>query len=131
VKKMEPVSIYIRSSNTPWLVAQTVVQRIKKWVPVLCVFFAGGCKKYLDVVPDNVATIDNAFKLKQEATKYLATCYSYLPASGDLETNPALCAGDEFWMVAPFALENSHGESIGQYDLFVVMEQHVQRFSRL
>jgi len=66
-----------------------------------------GCKKYLDVVPDNVATIDNAFKLKQEAIKYLSTCYSYLPASGDLETNPALCAGDEFWMVAPFALNDA------------------------
>jgi hypothetical protein len=83
------------------------MQYIKNWLPLLCIFFAGSCKKYLDVVPDNVATIDNAFKLKQEATKYLATCYSYLPASGDLETNPALCAGDEFWMVAPFAVSDS------------------------
>jgi hypothetical protein len=95
---MEPVSKYK---------CMVVRQCIKKWLPVLCVFFAGSCKKYLDVVPDNVATIDNAFKLKQEATKYLATCYSYLPASGDLETNPALCAGDEFWMVAPFALSDA------------------------
>jgi hypothetical protein len=84
-----------------------MVQRIKKWVPVLCLFLTAGCKKYLDVVPDNVATIDNAFKLKQEATKYLATCYSYLPASGDLETNPALCGGDEFWMVAPYPVSES------------------------
>ena len=84
-----------------------VVQRITNWLPVLCLILAGGCKKYLDVVPDNVATIDNAFKLKQEAVKYLATCYSYLPASGDMETNPALCAGDEFWMVAPFAVSQS------------------------
>ncbi len=83
------------------------MQCIKNWLPVLCILFAGSCKKYLDVVPDNVATIDNAFKLKQEATKYLATCYSYLPASGDMQTNPALCAGDEFWMVAPFALSES------------------------
>src|SRR3982751_315819 len=94
---MEPVSKYKST---------VVMQCIKKWLPVLCVFFAGSCKKYLDVVPDNVATIDNAFKLKQEATKYLATCYSYLPASGDPDTNPALCAGDEFWMVAPFALSD-------------------------
>src|SRR3954469_19202795 len=95
---MEPVSKY----KCP-----VVRQYIKKWLPVLCIFFAGSCKKYLDVVPDNVATIDNAFKLKQEATKYLATCYSYLPASGDLQSNPALCAGDEFWMVAPFAISES------------------------
>jgi starch-binding outer membrane protein, SusD/RagB family len=95
---MEPVSKYK---------CMVVMQCIKKWLPVLFVFFAGSCKKYLDVVPDNVATIDNAFKLKQEATKYLATCYSYLPASGDLQTNPALCAGDEFWMVAPFAVSDA------------------------
>lgn len=33
------------------------------------------CKKYLDVVPDNVAVIENAFKLRNEAEKYLFTCY--------------------------------------------------------
>ncbi|RFS20211.1 RagB/SusD family nutrient uptake outer membrane protein [Chitinophaga silvatica] len=62
----------------------------------------GSCRKFLDVVPDNVATIDNAFTMRQEAIKYLVTCYSYLPDDGNLSTNPALLAGDEFWMERPY-----------------------------
>jgi hypothetical protein len=49
---------------------------------VLLLVFSGclhSCKKYLDVVPDNISTIDNVFKLRIEAEKYLFTCYSYLP----------------------------------------------------
>ena len=55
------------------------------------------CSDYLDVVPDNVATIENAFSDKYTAEKYLFTCYSYLPAFGDAWANPALLAGDEIW----------------------------------
>jgi len=40
---------------------------------------ASSCKKYLDIVPDNIATIDQAFDLRASAQKYLFTCYSYLP----------------------------------------------------
>lgn len=55
------------------------------------------CKKYLDIVPDNVATLDNAFKLRNEAEKFLFTCYSYLPRSGDGWFNPGLTSADEIW----------------------------------
>lgn len=37
-----------------------------------------GCN-YLDIVPDNVATIENAFALRNQARKFLHTCYSYIP----------------------------------------------------
>lgn len=56
------------------------------------------CKKYLDVVPDNVATLDHAFRLRNEAEKYLFTLYSYLPKSGDGWYNPSFLAGDELWL---------------------------------
>lgn len=56
------------------------------------------CKKYLDVIPDNVATLDHAFKLRNEAEKYLFTLYSYMPKSGDGWYNPAFMAGDEIWL---------------------------------
>lgn len=56
------------------------------------------CSKYLDIVPDNVAVIENAFKLRNEAEKYLFTCYSYLPKNGDGWFNAALMSGDEIWM---------------------------------
>lgn len=55
------------------------------------------CKRYLDVVPDNISTIDNAFKLRVEAEKFLFTCYSYLPRDGDGWFNPAMTSADEIW----------------------------------
>src|SRR3546814_489314 len=55
------------------------------------------CKQYLDVVPDNVATIDNAFANRHEAEKYLFTCYSYIPRNGDLGDDPGMVGGDELW----------------------------------
>lgn len=69
----------------------------------LLLFQFTACKKFLDVVPDNVATIENAFTMRAEAEKYLFTCYSYLPGSADLGSNPALLAGDEFWMIRPYS----------------------------
>lgn len=56
------------------------------------------CKKYLDIVPDNVSTMEHAFKLRNEAEKYLFTCYSFLPKNGDGWYNAGLLSGDEIWM---------------------------------
>lgn len=52
---------------------------------------------YLDVVPDNVAVVENAFSDKYNAEKFLATCYSYIPNFGDPWINPGLLSGDEVW----------------------------------
>lgn len=54
------------------------------------------CKKYLDVVPDNIATIDNAFTMRTQAEKFLFTCFSYMPKDANMSGNPAL-GGDEIW----------------------------------
>lgn len=56
---------------------------------------------YLDIVPDDVATIDHAFASEIEAEKYLYTCYSFLPDLANLAANPSLVAGDEIWMAYP------------------------------
>ncbi|WEK35153.1 MAG: RagB/SusD family nutrient uptake outer membrane protein [Candidatus Pseudobacter hemicellulosilyticus] len=65
---------------------------------LLCILL-GACKKgYLDIVPDNIATIDNAFTSTIEAEKFLFTCYSFLPKEGDPDSNPAFNAGDELWL---------------------------------
>ena len=53
---------------------------------------------YLDVVPDGLATVDKIFNLRQEAEKYLFTCYSYMPRLGDLRRNAGFLAGDEMWV---------------------------------
>lgn len=61
-------------------------------------FSVASCNDYLDVVPDNVTTLDHAFALKNEAEKYLFTCYSYIPQNGDGWYNIGMMAGDEIWL---------------------------------
>jgi hypothetical protein len=71
---------------------------------VLLILMLGACKKgFLDVVPDNVATIDHAFANRNEAEKFLFTCYADLPQEGHPETNPGMNAGDEHWIYWPMS----------------------------
>lgn len=77
------------------------MKRIKLIIFTGLLVLAASCKQYLDVVPDNVATIDNAFSSRVEAERYLYTCYSYLPDEGNVAGNPAFNAGDEFWFPNP------------------------------
>lgn len=65
--------------------------------------YLGSCKEYLDIVPDNIATIEYAFRMRASAEKYLFTCYSFLPELGNLSTSPGLYGGDELWFVRPTA----------------------------
>lgn len=61
----------------------------------ICLTIITSCSRYLDIVPDNVATIDYAFRNRLEAEKYLFTCYSYLPNYAELSNNPGLLGSDE------------------------------------
>ena len=56
------------------------------------------CADYIDVVPDNVATIDYAFRDRTSAERFLSTCYSYLPGIGAIDEDPSLLGSDENWM---------------------------------
>lgn len=58
------------------------------------------CGDYLDIVPDNIATIDHAFNMRTTAERFLFTCYSYLPTHGTFAGNIANAAGDELWLPA-------------------------------
>lgn len=74
---------------------------------LLAIVCCTACKKsYLDVVPDNVATIDNSFANRNEAEKFLFTLYNYLPQDGHPEVNPGMNAGDEFWIYWPISGED-------------------------
>lgn len=66
---------------------------------VVVLTMISSCKKFLDVVPDNVATIDNAFTMRSQAQKFLFTCYSFMPKNGQLSDDPAMVGGDELWSV--------------------------------
>ena len=71
---------------------------MKKTVLFISLIFSLNACNYLDVVPDNVATVDNAFTMRSMAERYLFTCYSYIPQhAGPYQGDPALNGGDEIW----------------------------------
>ncbi|MFA9192015.1 RagB/SusD family nutrient uptake outer membrane protein [Flavobacterium sp. FZUC8N2.13] len=80
---------------------------------VLCSLGLESCdNSFLDVVPDNISTLDNAFKLRNEAEKYLFTCYAYIPKNGDGIYNIGMLAGDETWVSANRASVTSYAFNI-------------------
>lgn len=77
-----------------------IFQPLKKIVILSMITFLAGCD-YLDIVPDNVATIEYAFNNRENAEKYLYTCYSWRPEIGDIDWDPAMTGGDEVWQRIP------------------------------
>ena len=68
---------------------------------ILFVLIFTSCEDdYLDVVPDNIATIDLAFNTRSTAENFLSTCYTYIPEHAHAEQNFSLLAGDEVWYYA-------------------------------
>jgi hypothetical protein len=55
------------------------------------------CANYLDVVPDDVATMEHAFSTRTTMERFLMTCYWYLPNVTNYWNNPGLVGGDELW----------------------------------
>jgi hypothetical protein len=68
-----------------------------KILSLLIIVSISACQDYLDVVPDNIATIEDAFVDRASAERFLATCYNYIPNFGDPWVNPGTAAGDEIW----------------------------------
>jgi hypothetical protein len=56
-----------------------------------------GCGDYLDLVPDDVPTMELAFNNRQNASRFLYTCYGYMPQAANVQSSPALETGDEVW----------------------------------
>ncbi|MDR1859623.1 MAG: RagB/SusD family nutrient uptake outer membrane protein [Bacteroidales bacterium] len=56
------------------------------------------CNDYLDVTPDNIATIDYAFRMRSTAERFLFTCYSYMPDHGTIAEDPGILGCDELWL---------------------------------
>ncbi|MDR1129557.1 MAG: RagB/SusD family nutrient uptake outer membrane protein, partial [Prevotellaceae bacterium] len=53
------------------------------------------CNKYLDIVPDHIAKVEDLFTTKADAKDALAKIYSYLPALDNIHETPYLL-GDEY-----------------------------------
>jgi hypothetical protein len=64
---------------------------------VILIGITTSCSDFLDVVPDNVATIEYAFRNRTSTERFLYTCYSYLPREGDVSWDVAMSGGDDIW----------------------------------
>ncbi|MGL5317386.1 MAG: RagB/SusD family nutrient uptake outer membrane protein [Bacteroidales bacterium] len=64
--------------------------------------FSPACN-YLDVIPDNVSTIEHAFADEQTAQRYLFTCYAGLPQEYNTNIDPAMTGSNEFWQGTPYS----------------------------
>ena len=73
---------------------------MKKIYCLWVLLFISCNKDYLDIVPDNLATIDLAFNTRSTAENFLATCYTYIPEHAHVEQNFSMIAGDEVWYYA-------------------------------
>ncbi|WP_288737638.1 RagB/SusD family nutrient uptake outer membrane protein [uncultured Parabacteroides sp.] len=66
---------------------------------IVCISFLFLTACSLDVIPDNLPTIDHAFNNRASAETYLFTCYSYLPMNQVSRGNNVSLMSGESWMV--------------------------------
>ncbi|GAA4311814.1 RagB/SusD family nutrient uptake outer membrane protein [Compostibacter hankyongensis] len=71
------------------------MRNIKRFILIACCSLCS-CH-YLDIVPDNIATVEYAFRMRSTAEKYLFTLYSYQPHFADPYNYPVFLGGDEIW----------------------------------
>lgn len=67
------------------------------------------CKKYLNVTPDNVGTIDYAFRNRNEAENYLFTCYSTLQQMNTPWLDAGFSTSGEIIYPAPNEINDNQG----------------------
>ena len=92
------------------------------YILLLATLLPLSCGKFLDVVPDNVATIDNAFTNRYNAEKFLFTCYSYIPNPTNISTNIAFFGGYEMWMVNDYETYRYVQGAANQYVYFMARD---------
>lgn len=80
------------------IIQMASVSKIRKVLGTLVLALVCVSCDFLDIMPDNVVTIDHAFSNASEAEKYLFTCYRYLPRGGSPDQNIGMLAGDECWI---------------------------------
>lgn len=74
------------------------------WVVVPVIVFTPSCKKYLNVVPDDVATLNSAFANANETEAYLFGCYSTLQSLADVRGNAGFSSSGE--VIWPYPLSD-------------------------
>lgn len=72
------------------------MKRYKLIIAISALFPLVSCN-WLDIVPDNVATMDMVFQTRNSAEKMLYTCYDYIPSTASPWGNPGIGSSDEVW----------------------------------
>src|SRR5688500_8573392 len=96
--------------------------KLKYIIPVLLLSLISmtGCKKYLDQVPDDRLTLEEAFRNRSTAERYLAYVYSMIPREwsqrfvGNSNSGPWTGAADEAEYLWGFV--ESNPMNIGSWD---------------
>ncbi|SFA39427.1 Starch-binding associating with outer membrane [Pedobacter suwonensis] len=87
------------------------MKKIKIYFTLGCImtvlFTVVSCKKYLDITPDNLGTLDYAFRNRNEAENYLYSCYAYLQRMNDVASNPGFTTSSE--LIYSNTLDNYQG----------------------
>lgn len=77
------------------------LHKIFRYLLCISCLYNLSCRDFLDVVPDNIPTVDHAFKTRYEAERFLYGCFSFLPDFANAGSNPAMLGGDETWYIDP------------------------------
>ncbi len=94
-----------------------IIQIEKLLILFFCAAFFTNCSDYLNVVPDGVATLDNAFSNRINSEKFLFSCYNMLPNQNDPFTYPGNVGADEIWWdIDVQGLNNRSGARIARND---------------
>lgn len=89
------------------------MRKIRYALIIFLLVVTHSCDSFLDVVPDNVATLDHAFLDRTSAEKYLATCYTYFPELGTPSGDPAILGSDEWWAIEDDYYNSTSGNYYG------------------
>ena len=81
---------------------------MKKHILILLAVAMSSCN-FMDVIPDDVATINNIFSSRERAEAYLFSCYANLPAFGTAN-EPGMVLGDATWYQYNVSYRQPHWE---------------------
>ena len=86
---------------------------IKYFICLFCGVMMASCD-YLDVVPDQIPTLDDAFADRYTAEQYLATCYWGMPKAAGWNENPAFTGSMEIILNTEFRTNGGMRAALGE-----------------
>ncbi len=99
---------------------QTIIKLLLCAAFCMSVLALPSCKKYLDVVPDDVATLESAFANANETQAYLFGCYATLQALSDVRRNPGFTTSGEIMFPYPLPDQTTLGGAGGDAGFSII-----------